>query len=145
MQVRELRVSYHPSVNGPPLPDQPMSKPCESAAFFMPLLAHEAVEVFVILCLSIRHYPLAYYVVARGSLCSTIVEPREVFKAAVLSNAAYIIAGHNHPSGDPEPSADDTALTRRLKAAGTLLGIELLDHVIVGHNRYFSFKEAGQI
>jgi len=71
--------------------------------------------------------------------------PREVFKAALLANAAAIILTHNHPSGDPTPSADDMALTRRLAEAGTLIGVEVLDHIIVGDGRYFSFREGGRL
>ena len=67
-----------------------------------------------------------------------------MFKAALLANAAAIIVSHNHPSGDPTPSADDVDLTRRLAAAGELLGISLLDHIVIGDGRYYSFKESGR-
>ena len=66
-----------------------------------------------------------------------------MFRAAILANAAGIVAGHNHPSGDPTPSPDDIALTRRLVTAGEVLGVPLLDHIIVGDGRYYSFKEVG--
>ena len=68
-----------------------------------------------------------------------------MFKAALLANAAAIILYHNHPSGDPSPSVDDAQLTRRLVDAGTLLGVDVLDHIIVGDGRYYSFKEAGRL
>ena len=68
-----------------------------------------------------------------------------MFKAALLANAAAIILYHNHPSGDPSPSVDDAQLTRRLVDAGTLLGVDVLDHIIVGDGRYYSFKEAGRV
>ena len=68
-----------------------------------------------------------------------------MFKAALLANAAAIILCHNHPSGDPSPSVDDVQLTRRLVDAGTLLGVDVLDHIIVGDSRYYSFKEAGRL
>jgi DNA repair protein RadC len=68
-----------------------------------------------------------------------------VFKAALLANAAAIIVAHNHPSGDPTPSPDDAALTARLAAAGEMLGVPLLDHIVIGDARYFSFKEAGRL
>jgi DNA repair protein RadC len=79
-----------------------------------------------------------------GTLHSSLVHPREVFKAAILSNAAGFILAHNHPSGELTPSKDDIAVTERIKEAGDLLGIDLLDHIIVGDGkRYTSFREQG--
>jgi DNA repair protein RadC len=78
--------------------------------------------------------------VAVGGLNSSGVEPREVFKSAVRQSAAAVILVHNHPSGDPTPSREDVALTRRLLQAGELLGIEILDHLIIGDNKYVSLK-----
>ena len=72
-----------------------------------------------------------------------MVHPREVFKAALLANAASIVLAHNHPSGDPAPSPDDVALTRRLVDAGRLLGVEVLDHIVIGEGRYVSVRELG--
>ena len=80
---------------------------------------------------------------ALGSLNSAAVEPREVFREAALGGAAAIVVFHNHPSGDPSPSPDDVQLTERLVAAGRLMGIEVVDHLILGEARYCSFKEAG--
>lgn len=77
-----------------------------------------------------------------GSLNGNLVHPREVFKSAVLSNAAGIILAHNHPSGDPSPSREDFELTRRLCDAGKIMGIEILDNLVVGDGRALSFKEA---
>ena len=73
------------------------------------------------------------------------MHPREVFQEAVVSRAAAIVLFHNHPSGDPEPSAEDLALTRRLAAAGSLMGIEVLDHLVLGAGRYVSLKERGAL
>ncbi len=78
-----------------------------------------------------------------GTLSSSLVHPREVFKSAILSSCASIIVVHNHPSGDPQPSGDDEAVTRRLYDAGNLLGIDLLDSIILGDDCYYSFKESG--
>jgi DNA repair protein RadC len=109
-------------------------------------LQDEPVEVFGVLCLTTKNESAGYHETSRGCLDATLVHPREVFKAAVLQNAASIIVAHNHPSGDPQPSSDDVHLTERLKAAGQVLGIELLDHIVIGHNgRYFSFREAGRL
>ena len=85
--------------------------------------------------------------VAVGSLTAAVVHPREVFKPALLANAAAILCAHNHPSGDPQPSAEDRALTTRLVEAGKLLGIQMLDHVIVGDGTetYYSFADAGTL
>jgi RadC-like JAB domain len=89
---------------------------------------------------------LCYHEVSRGVLDASLVHPREIFKPAVLSNAAAIVIGHNHPSGDPTPSHDDLELTARLVKAGQLLGIEVLDHIIIGHDgRYCSLRELGQL
>jgi DNA repair protein RadC len=80
--------------------------------------------------------------VSVGSLNQSIVHPRELFKTALLSSAAAIILVHNHPSGDPTPSREDIEITRRLKEAGEILGVKLLDHIIVGSS-YLSFTERG--
>ena len=120
-----------------------LTTPRESASVLMPLLQHEASEVFAVLFLSTRHHVLAYHEVGRGTLDTVLVTPREVFKAAILANAAAVILCHSHPSGDPTPSPDDVALTGRLVAAGTLLGIEVLDHIIVADDAYVSLRERG--
>lgn len=83
------------------------------------------------------------FTVSTGSLNSSIVHPREVFKRAVLQNAASIIICHNHPSGDSAPSQEDIDTTKRIYDAGKILGIELLDHIIIGDNKYASLKERG--
>jgi DNA repair protein RadC len=88
---------------------------------------------------------IGFNLVAIGTLTSALVHPREVFKAAILANAAAIILVHNHPSGDPEPSAEDRALTSRLKEAGEILGIRILDHVVIGDGRFRSLASEGII
>ena len=91
-----------------------------------------------------KNQPVSINVVSVGSLNSSIVHPREVFKVAILSNAASIIIFHNHPSGDPTPSREDVNVTNRLKEAGKLIGIDLIDHIIIGsENSYCSLKEEG--
>jgi DNA repair protein RadC len=103
----------------------------------------EAQEVFGILVLNTKNKIVAVHEVSRGTLNASMIHPREVFKPAVLHNAAAIICFHNHPSGNPEPSRDDIEITNRLVAAGNILGIEILDHIIVGDDRYISLKERG--
>jgi len=100
-------------------------------------------EHFCILCLNTKNKIVGVHTISIGSLNASIVHPREVFKAAILNNASRIICLHNHPSGDPEPSKEDIEITRRLVEAGEIIGIEVLDHVIIGEQRYLSIKERG--
>jgi DNA repair protein RadC len=99
-------------------------------------------EYFMILTLNTKNHINGVNVVSVGSLNASLVHPREVFKAAILGNAAAIILVHNHPSLDPSPSTEDLEITRRLVEAGKLLGIEVLDHVVIG-NSWVSLKERG--
>jgi DNA repair protein RadC len=86
--------------------------------------------------------PIALEIVAVGGLSSCGIDPRDLFKHAILSNASKIICFHNHPSGEPKPSREDSLITGRIKEAGVLLGIELLDHIVIGsEGRYVSFRE----
>jgi DNA repair protein RadC len=100
-------------------------------------------ESFVIIMLNAKNKVIGINEVSIGSLTSSIVHPREVFKPAILSNAVGIILSHNHPSGDPTPSPEDKQITRKLRAAGELLSIKVLDHVIVGEERFVSFVDDG--
>ncbi len=100
-------------------------------------------EHFVVLLLDKKNKVIGINTVAIGSLSSTVVHPREVFKPAILANAAAIICAHNHPSGDPTPSPEDKATTRKLVEAGKILGIQVLDHIIVGDERAYSFADEG--
>lgn len=102
-------------------------------------------EQFIIACLNTKNEPTNITVVSVGSLNKAIVHPREVFKTAILSNAASIMAFHNHPSGNAEPSQQDIQLTNRLYEAGELLGIKLLDHLIIGDGSFTSLKEKGYL
>ena len=102
-------------------------------------------EQFIIACLNTKHEPTNITVVSVGSLNKAIVHPREVFKTAILSNAASIMAFHNHPSGDTTPSEPDIQLTHRLVEAGEILGIKLLDHLIIGDGSFTSLKEKGYL
>lgn len=100
-------------------------------------------EEFLVILLDGKGRTMGYNVVSVGSLTASLVHPREVFKPAMIGNAASLILVHNHPSGDPEPSAEDRALTRRLKDAGDLLGIRVLDHIVIGDGSYRSFANDG--
>jgi len=105
----------------------------------------EAQEVFGILILNTKSKIVAMHEISRGSLNASIIHPREVFKPAILHNAASIICFHNHPSGDPKPSNEDIEVTYRLIEAGEIIGIKILDHIIVGDEEYVSLKEMGVI
>ena len=102
-------------------------------------------EQFIIACLNTKNEPTNITVVSVGSLNKAIVHPREVFKTAILSNAASIMAFHNHPSGETTPSQQDIQLTQRLVEAGELLGIKLLDHLIIGDRSFTSLKQKGYL
>ncbi|KAF5058342.1 hypothetical protein DSECCO2_347490 [anaerobic digester metagenome] len=103
-------------------------------------------EQVVVCCLDIKNQPTSVNVVSVGTLNASLIHPREVFKTAILTNAASILIYHNHPSGDPEPSKEDLSITKRIKEAGELMGIELLDHIIIGsEDRYYSLKELGLV
>jgi len=104
-------------------------------------LSIQAEEVMVMLVLDTKNNVIGAFEVSRGSLNASIVHPREVFKRALLLNGASIIVAHNHPSGDPTPSREDVDITKRLVEGGDILGINVLDHLIIGDNRYRSLKE----
>jgi DNA repair protein RadC len=100
-------------------------------------------EVFAILCVNTKNKVAGAHIISQGSLNSSIVHPREVFKAACLNNASGLILVHNHPSGDPAPSQEDIDTTKRLVDAGKIMGIKVLDHIIIGDSRYTSLMEKG--
>ncbi|TXK84723.1 DNA repair protein RadC [Paenibacillus sp. N3.4] len=100
-------------------------------------------EHFVCLFLNTKNHVLAQETLSMGSLNASIVHPREVFRAAIQRSSASIVCVHNHPSGDPTPSPEDIQLTHRLVEAGAIIGIEVLDHVIIGDQRFISLKEQG--
>jgi len=99
----------------------------------------------VVICLDTKNQPTAINVCHVGSLNASLVHPREVMKPAILSNAASILVGHNHPSGNSEPSQEDIQVTRKLVEAGKIMGIELLDHIVIGEDEFVSLKEKGYI
>jgi len=119
-----------------------LSTPAAVARHLLPQYGASPVEQFGVLMLDTKHHVVRVKIISIGSLDSTIVHPREVFREAAIASAASIVLFHNHPSGDPTPSADDLALTERLVAAGDLLGISVLDHLILADHRYFSMREA---
>lgn len=120
-----------------------ISAPKIAAEIFETFLGSIDREAFVVGMLDTKNQINSLNLVSIGTLNSTIAQPREVFKAAILSNAASIIICHNHPSGNPQPSREDINTTRTIQEAGKLLKIPLLDHIILGYNSFCSFKEDG--
>lgn len=121
----------------------PLRTPRDVAAVYAPRLQELPVEEFHVAVLDAQHRLERDVLVTRGLLNSSLVHPREVFREAIAERAAAVILVHNHPSGDPTPSAEDRAVTAQLVAAGRLLDIPVHDHIIVGRGRYMSFAEAG--
>jgi DNA repair protein RadC len=103
----------------------------------------KAKEHFKLILLNPRNKIIGISTISVGTLTASLVHPREVFKDAITHNAASVVLAHNHPSGDPEPSEDDLTITKRLKEAGKILGIDVIDHIIIAKNGFFSFKEKG--
>ncbi len=131
---RELRNEY----------DQKIGTPFSLYKILRTLLEEEDRENFLVISLDTKNHINGINVISTGTLNSSLVHPREVFKMAILNNSNSIIIAHNHPSGDTEPSNEDIKVTDRLVECGKILGIEVLDHIIVGEG-YYSFKEKGKI
>ena len=129
--------------NARPDPSMIIRDSARAATVLRPLFCGLDREQFLVACLDAKHAIIGVNVVSIGSLTLSIVHPREVFKAAILLNSAAIICAHNHPSGDPAPSAEDRVLTTRLREAGDLIGITILDHIILGEDRIYSFADQG--
>ena len=143
-RARAVRASWVRLVReGPVAPDRVRIKgPADVHALLKDRAAAELVEVFYVLCLDSQSQVIALAEVTRGTLSSSLVHPREVFRIAIAVGAAGVIIAHNHPSGDPTPSADDREATRQLVDAGRILGVPVYDHVIEAGERYVSFAEA---
>jgi DNA repair protein RadC len=122
-----------------------MSSPRAVAEFLMVQYGNGPVERFGVVLLDTKHRVLRTTVLSIGTLDASIVHPREIFREATAGGAAAIVVFHNHPSGDPEPSREDRRLTDRVIAAGVVMGIDVLDHIILGDGRYFSFREKGTL
>jgi DNA repair protein RadC len=117
--------------------------PEDAAAYLMTDMTALNQEHFVVLFLNVKNEVLHKQTIFIGSLNSSIVHPRDIFREAVKRSAASIVVSHNHPSGNPTPSPEDIEVTRRLTEAGSIIGIEVLDHVIIGDHKFISLKEKG--
>ena len=126
--------------------DRPrLSTPRQLASYLLPQYGASSVEQFGIVMLDTKHRMIRIKILSIGSLDTTVVHPREVFREATSASAAAIVLFHNHPSGDPTPSADDLVLTTRMVNAGDIMGIDVMDHLILADQRYFSLVEAGRL
>jgi DNA repair protein RadC len=144
MKVREIILKYRTSEEMT-IEERKMDCPKAVFEFCKDKIGDEAQEVFLVLILDNKNRILAYKEVSRGSISETLVHPRETFIPAIMVGGSSIVIVHNHPSGEVTPSKEDVALTKRIKESGEILGIELLDHVIIGIDKYTSFKESGYL
>ena len=135
-----LRLAKNPSAN-----KYTIRTPEDVANYAMPRLRYEKREHFAILLLDTKNHVMSFPDISIGSLNASIVHPREVFRSAISSSASSIVLVHNHPSGDPTPSREDIQITKRLVEAGKIIDIEILDHIIIGDNKYTSLKEQGML
>nr|WP_154896281.1 DNA repair protein RadC [Paenibacillus xylanexedens] len=119
--------------------------PRDAADILLEQLRYLQKEHFVCLFLNSKNHIIAQETLSMGSLNASIVHPREVFRAAIKCSSASIVCAHNHPSGDPTPSPEDIQITKRLIEAGSIVGIEVLDHIIIGDGTYVSLKEKGLV
>jgi DNA repair protein RadC len=122
-----------------------LNTPRQIASYLLPQYGSVAVEQFGIVMLDTKQRMIRIKVVSVGSLDTTVVHPREVFREAAAASAAAIVLFHNHPSGDPTPSTDDLVLTTRMVNAGDIMGIDVVDHLILADQRYFSLVESGRL
>jgi len=122
----------------------PVHDPKDAARIAARALPSTTEEHFLLLCLDARHRLIRAEEVSKGTIDASLAAPREIFRAALTRNSAAVILAHNHPSGDPEPSPDDLTTTKRLRDAGELLGVEVVDHLILGHDgRFVSLRQRG--
>lgn len=122
-----------------------ISSPQDIGNVYMEELRYKKKEIFRVVLLNTKNVIIGSKDISEGSLNASIVHPREVFLEAIKKSANKMILMHNHPSGDPTPSSEDINITKRLISAGQIVGIEILDHVIIGDGSFYSFKENGQI
>jgi len=139
--LRRQRVQLHDqsAVYGRP----PIASSRDISGILHAILGHEPCEVFVLLCLNCKLNVIGYAEIARGGLDQVAVVPGEIIRVAIASGATAFIVAHNHPSGDPAPSSQDDIFTNKLQQACALVGLTLLDHVIVGEDQTYSYRNTG--
>ena len=149
MRVYEAEISYKATLNE--VEGRTLNEPAKVYEYLKDINElYPVQETFWVVFLTTRRHPIARLLVTIGTATSSLAHPREVFKGAILAGAVSIIVAHNHPSGDPEPSSADIQITRQLREAGRILGIEVCDHIILGRPEidpsgrgYYSFRLAG--
>ena len=124
-------------------PQLVMNSPASIAAYYMEELRHEEQEVVICMMSDVKGHFLGDKILTRGTVTGSMVTPREIYMEALRRHAVSLILIHNHPSGDPTPSPDDVQITTRIYQAGELIGIHLLDHIVIGDQKYCSFREEG--
>jgi DNA repair protein RadC len=139
--VREMEIKYKASE----WVKKTMNTPEAVYEFMKDKIGDATQENFAVLCVNTKNVITGWQIISRGSATEAVVHPREVFKLAILSNANAIIVCHNHPSGEPAPSREDIVTTMRLKNAGELLGLPILDHIIIGDGKFYSMREHGHL
>lgn len=144
MLVREAIITYKTYKTGSGR-NKPIMSPADVHTLAAPWVKGKMQEHFFVILLDAKNRYMSHVLVSIGTLNSTIVHPREVFSPAVLERAATVILMHNHPSQDVTPSAEDKAITHRLCAAGEILGIDILDHLIICDESYYSFRDNGDM
>ena len=140
-RVRETSIKYGRTIEAP----AKINGPEDVARITRTIVDGDAREHFVVIHLDARNGVIGWQTVSIGTANSSLVHPREVFQAAIHIGAVSIAVAHNHPTGESSPSAEDAQVTARLADAGDLLGISVLDHVVVGEDSHYSFREAGRI
>lgn len=119
------------------------TSPASIAEYYMEDLRHESQEVMKLIMINSKGRLISETEISKGTVNASLITPREIFIEALLRQAVAVVAMHNHPSGDPTPSSEDILLTKRIKEAGSIIGVELLDHIIISNNCYVSLREKG--
>jgi len=127
----------------PPVDRPQLRSPRDTAGYLLPRFSARPVEHFGLVLLDVRCRVIRTALLSVGTIDATTVHPREVFREATVAGASSVVLFHNHPSGDPAPSPDDVRLTARLVRAGEVMGIDVIDHLILADDRYYSFRESG--
>ena len=146
-KVCQLLAGFHLGLRASRVKPKPIDlcNPRAVYEYLAPLMSLRQQEEFMVILLNAKNHVIDVECITKGTLTASLVHPREVFRSAIRRSAHAIILAHNHPSGDPSPSREDREVTRRLIEAGKLIGIEVLDHLIVGDGRYTSFRERGLV
>lgn len=118
-----------------------LESPESIASYYMERMRHEAQEILMLAMFDSKSMLIGEKVISVGTSNAALISPREIYRTALQEQAVYIVILHNHPSGNPEPSREDVQVTRKIKQSGEILDILLMDHIIIGDNRYFSFRE----